>query len=220
MPRDAAAYLDLAALIDDARVTAIPIGTLDEPFIDVALLADLGVDTSREKVQKLSDNPFQLRSGVAERLVSAQAHLPPGYTFQLKEGWRPIWVQRRLWESSLRELRERSPAADEDKLRLENARFVAPPDAAPPHSTGGAFDVALLHHGQPVDMGWGFNEPGAGSLTAAPVGPGAREVRNILAEALNTAGFVNYPQEWWHWSYGDRYWAFQTSHPQALYPPR
>ena len=29
-----------------------------------------------------------------------------------------------------------------------------------------------------------------------------------MSRALSTAGFVNYPTEYWHWSYGDRYWAF------------
>jgi zinc D-Ala-D-Ala dipeptidase len=66
-------------------------------------------------------------------------------------------------------------------------------------------------------MGWGFNQPGEGSCTAAPVTEGARRHRDILASAMDTAGFVNYPAEWWHWSYGDRYWAFQTGRSTALY---
>ena len=24
---------------------------------------------------------------------------------------------------------------------------------------------------------------------------------------MTSAGFVNFPAEWWHWSYGDREWA-------------
>jgi D-alanyl-D-alanine dipeptidase len=40
-----------------------------------------------------------------------------------------------------------------------------------------------------------------------------------LAAALSAAGFVNYPTEWWHWSYGDRYWAMVTGEPAALYAP-
>ncbi|NUT29743.1 MAG: dipeptidase, partial [Streptomyces sp.] len=30
---------------------------------------------------------------------------------------------------------------------------------------------------------------------------------------------INYGTEWWHWSYGDRYWALQTRQPAALYGP-
>jgi D-alanyl-D-alanine dipeptidase len=25
---------------------------------------------------------------------------------------------------------------------------------------------------------------------------------------LEKVDFINYPGEWWHWSYGDKYWAF------------
>jgi D-ala-D-ala dipeptidase len=39
----------------------------------------------------------------------------------------------------------------------------------------------------------------------------------VLGEALSAAGLVNHPTEWWHWSYGDRYWALETGAPAALY---
>jgi D-alanyl-D-alanine dipeptidase len=81
----------------------------------------------------------------------------------------------------------------------------------------GAVDVILLQDGCAADMGWGFNQPGEGSRTAAPVTEGARRHRDILASAMDTASFINYPAEWWHWSYGDRYWAFQAGRSTALY---
>ena len=28
---------------------------------------------------------------------------------------------------------------------------------------------------------------------------------------MESAVLWNYPAEWWHWSYGDRYWAFQNN---------
>ncbi|WP_369824157.1 hypothetical protein [Anoxybacillus sp. UARK-01] len=39
----------------------------------------------------------------------------------------------------------------------------------------------------------------------------------MLAHALQPVGFVNDFTEWWHWSYGDRYWAVMTQANQALY---
>jgi D-alanyl-D-alanine dipeptidase len=69
-------------------------------------------------------------------------------------------------------------------------------------------------------MGWGFNEPGAGAAMATPdLAPETRANRRLLAEAVGAAGFVNYPHEWWHWSYGDRYWALATGSPFAIYGP-
>jgi len=45
----------------------------------------------------------------------------------------------------------------------------------------------------------------------------AKKNRNIMSEVMTRAGSVNYPTEYWHWSYGDRYWAFETKHPYAFY---
>jgi hypothetical protein len=41
----------------------------------------------------------------------------------------------------------------------------------------------------------------------------------LLREALAAVGMVNYPTEWWQWSYGDRYWALSTGAGHALYAP-
>jgi zinc D-Ala-D-Ala dipeptidase len=62
-------------------------------------------------------------------------------------------------------------------------------------------------------------DAGDGSRTPAPVTAAGRRHRDILASAMTAAGLVNYPAEWWHWSYGDRYWAFQADRGTALYEP-
>jgi len=212
-------FADEAALIDDPRVLRVRIADNGEPLVDLRTVTGLDVDHARTLVQQLSDNPFRVRAGVAERLTRAQAVLPGGYQVQVKEGWRPVWVQQRLWDESLAQLRASHPGIGQEEAWRENTRFTAPPDIAPPHSTGGAVDVVLLHEGRAVDMGWGFNEPGAGSRTAAPVAEEARRHRDVLSSALSGAGLVNYPAEWWHWSYGDRYWAFQSGYGTAVYGP-
>jgi D-alanyl-D-alanine dipeptidase len=45
----------------------------------------------------------------------------------------------------------------------------------------------------------------------------AKKNRKLMGDALAKVGFVNYPTEYWHWSYGDRYWAYQTQQQFALY---
>ena len=40
--------------------------------------------------------------------------------------------------------------------------------------------------------------------------------RNFLKKLFEDAGFINYPYEWWHWSYGDKYWGFVTGN-KAIY---
>jgi zinc D-Ala-D-Ala dipeptidase len=212
-------YADPAALIDDPRVLRVPIADNDEPLVDTRTIASLDVDQTRAQIQQLSDNPFHVRAQVAERLTRAQASLPAGFQIQVMEGLRPIWVQQRIWDECLDQLRASRPDLGPEEARRENTRFVAPPGIAPPHSTGGAVDVVLLFEGQAADMGWGFNQPGDGSRSAALVPSDARRYRDILAGAMSAAGFINYPAEWWHWSYGDRYWAFQAGHDATRYGP-
>jgi zinc D-Ala-D-Ala dipeptidase len=151
-------YADQAALIDDQRVLCIVITDNGEPLADLRSITEFAVDLARTDIQQLSDNPFQVRAGVAGRLTRAQASLPGGYQLQVKEGWRPVWVQQRLWEMCLDELRVSRPELSEEQLERENARFVALPGIAPPHSTRGAVDVVLLRDGHNADMGWGFNQ--------------------------------------------------------------
>ncbi|WP_329601537.1 MULTISPECIES: hypothetical protein [Burkholderia] len=40
-----------------------------------------------------------------------------------------------------------------------------------------------------------------------------------MIAALTRAGFTNYPSEWWHWSFGDRYWAVTQNESHAIYGP-
>ncbi len=60
--------------------------------------------------------------------------------------------------------------------------------------------------------------------TSTHISAEAKKNRQIMSKVLADAGFVNYPTEYWHWSYGDRYWAFMTGHANAFYgnsfPPK
>ena len=56
-------------------------------------------------------------------------------------------------------------------------------------------------------------------MAADGIGASARAHRVLLASVLGGAGLVNYPTEWWHWSFGDRYWALMTGADAAVYGP-
>jgi D-alanyl-D-alanine dipeptidase len=58
---------------------------------------------------------------------------------------------------------------------------------------------------------------GACFFDAANISADARANRDLLSGVLGSVGLVNYPTEWWHWSYGDRYWAYVTGARYALY---
>lgn len=45
----------------------------------------------------------------------------------------------------------------------------------------------------------------------------ALQNRRFLYRIMKTAGFSNYPEEWWHWSFGDNMDAANTGKPFAIY---
>ncbi|MET7304624.1 M15 family metallopeptidase [Embleya sp. NPDC005575] len=209
-------------LMSDPRVAAIPVRDCDEPIVDVRLDGSLPVDL--RQAEHAAAFSF-LRVGVLDRLIKAQAALPHGLRLLFVEGYRPPSLQRRYFEEYAAELRVANPDWSADRIHVAASRYVSPPDIAP-HSAGAAVDLTLVDpDGHELDLGTPMNASpeesdgacytGARNITAA-----ARANRDVLGTALTAAGLVNYATEWWHWSYGDRYWALATGAEAALYGPR
>jgi zinc D-Ala-D-Ala dipeptidase len=147
-------------LVDDPRVLAIPIRECGEPLVDLCEYPLL-TTTSHPKARSEAETRLHCREGVAQRLLRADARLPEGIRLLIVECHRPLELQDAYWKDQLESLRERHPDWPEDKLATENAKFVAPPEIVPPHSTGGAVDLVLAGaEGEELDMGSALNEKG------------------------------------------------------------
>jgi D-alanyl-D-alanine dipeptidase len=207
--------------MSDPVVAAIPVRESAEGLVDVRADGRLLVDLRKQD----PDGHFaQVREGVAGRLLAAQGSLPDGLRILFVEGYRPPALQRAYFEEYLAELRLGNPAASEQELFSAASRYVSPPDIAP-HSAGAAVDLTLTtDDGAELDMGTRVNanpeeSDGACFTGAHSISAQARANRDVLGRALAAAGLVNYPTEWWHWSYGDRYWALATGASAACYGP-
>ena len=165
-----------------------------------------------------------LRKSVCEKLCAAnEALLRRGYHIRVVEGWRPPFIQRRMYRWSYNRFAESHPEWGEAQLRRMTNRFTAPMNdrVPPPHTTGGAIDVALYRGDEAMDMMSPYgSRDHRGFVAGAPrLSDEARRNREILAEAIVPTGITNYPSEYWHWSYGDQGWAYRGGHPNALYGP-
>ena len=178
-------------LLSDRRVSAIPVRENHDPLVRL----DPGFGPARALV----------RQPLADRLVAAQAELPRAIRLRVHEGHRSPADQLRIFDQYARKVLAEHPEIDARELRRLTSRFVAPLEVAG-HVAAAAVDLTLVgRHGRKLDLG-------TPNLKA-------RRNRALLAEVLEEAGLVNYPTEWWHWSYGDRYWALMTDAPVALYGP-
>ena len=213
----------MAGIVDisDPRVLALPIEESGEPLMDLRDESSIRVDDAKAE---RSDRWWQARAGVAERLRRAQEACPPSVKLLVVEAFRTLALQRHYFERDLERVAEQYPDWDEQAVYEFTARYVAPPDIVPPHCTGGALDLTLVREGVQLDLGTPINaDPevgdGACHTDAEGLGPEQRANRDLLIEVMAGAGFANYPAEWWHWSYGDRYWAHVTGAPHAIYGP-
>ncbi|MEE1927525.1 M15 family metallopeptidase [Streptomyces sp. TRM 70351] len=207
-------------LLSDPRVAAVPVAECDEPLVDLRTVTRLRVD---ERQADGTGAFAHLRAGAVERLLAAQERLPAGVRFLVVEGYRPPSLQRRYFEQYLGTLRQARPGEPPERLRALASAYISPPEVAP-HVTGGAVDLTLCtEEGEELPLGTEVNatpeESGGACRTAAPTSPEARRNRALMDEALGAQGFVNYPTEWWHWSFGDRYWALLGQEPAAAYGP-
>lgn len=212
--------LDLPAsvLMGDPRLDSV--GTLEcgEPLVDVRRFSRIVVDA---RLTQGSGSSALVRVGVLDRLLRASDALPSGLRLVLVEGYRSVEHQRAYFDEQVARLRHEHPTLDEDARRRQTTAYVSAPELAP-HCSGAAVDVTLADaSGGPLDMGTQVGDSPLDCrdcFTHAPrLGDRVRRNRALLHAVMDQAGFVNYPTEWWHFSYGDHYWAFHTDRAAALY---
>ncbi len=170
-------------------------------------------------------SPFMLRKSIAERLHRAQARLQeqhPGWHIKIFDAYRPVDVQAYMVAFSFIEFAHQEKldplkVSEEkrDELLKKVYRIWGPPNrdpSTPPlHSCGAAFDCTLTDEqdrdvdmGSPIDLNSEESNPDYFKDRNPKVHANRLILRNVLAEQ----GLVCFPNEWWHYSYGDQLWAW------------
>jgi len=176
---------------------------------------------------------YLLRQTAAEKLLEAVSFLPKGYRFQINLAFRTREEQEDAWEKIYEALRRKHRKLPKNKVVQMANKITLPVNGsiAPFLMTGGALAAALVSPaGREVEMTnrkvKGRKREAGSRIEAkewATDYPGLHRAikknRQILVKALTKAGFVNYPKEWWHWSYGDHLWALLKNKPYAIYGP-
>lgn len=133
-----------------------------------------------------------LKKETAARLLVAQSmFMADGYRIKIWDAYRPLSVQRLLWQA------------------CPDSRFVINPDALPAgeewrprHNNGMAVDLTLVDaSGSELLMPSGFDDfTGKGSPDYPGMAEEARRNVGYLIFVMESAGFRNPPNEWWHFS--------------------
>ena len=181
---------------------------------------------------------WYLREGVVSRLVRANNYLQTiynDYSLILYDSWRPIEVQSYMFylafesECKKRGLKIQSNDINSyPEIIKEVEKFWAYPSfddsRPPPHSTGGAIDLAIADSsGKLIDMGCEIDNMDSSASPEFYKNRNSKESkmwderRNLLKRVMLKFEFVQHPNEWWHFSYGDQLWAWTNQNKKAIY---
>lgn len=203
------------ALVDQPAIEAL--GLLCRPFWETP--GDMEGDCYRSYTATHPDFSLQLRQTVAVMLVEAQKLLPNDWRIVLKAGYRPYEVQIGLLQTLADEARAAHPDWSIEQALSHARTFVSDPSQnCPPHVTGGAVDIDIIDANGAVDMGCPPNtDDEIAFLYSDKVDNVAKENRRILVEAMLSVGFAPLASEWWHFQYGETFWAAFYGHSTTKY---
>ncbi|MER5487191.1 M15 family metallopeptidase [Streptomyces sp. NPDC002812] len=191
--------------------------------VDASIGQDMRYATARNFTGAVVDGYDEpvclLARPAAEALRRAQREvLRRGYSLLVYDCYRPQRAVDRFvrWARDGADQRTKAefyPEVAKDRLIPEG--YIAEKSG---HSRGSTVDVTLTRLGRgPLDMGTPFDffDPLAHTDSPRVTGP-ARENRDLLRRVLGRQGFVNLPQEWWHFTYRpeafpDAYFDFPVS---------
>ena len=181
----------------DARMRAA--GLVDVTTLDEAITVDLKYATTdnfvgRNMYGSLRRAYVTRETGRSlQKALAALRKVDPGYGFIIYDAARPLSVQRVMWDAV---------------KGTPNEKYVAKPHRGGPHNYGMAVDIGLTLNGRVVDMGTPFDTftadahitDEAGLVKCGRITAEAKRNRELLRQALRSAGFTTFSREWWHFT--------------------
>lgn len=200
---------NLAPKISDYKIHNIKFQDNNEKLIDLT--------DKKYKNEKIlfpyTSHPykFKVREGLQKALFKMVALLPKDIGIFVYSCYRPINVQKELIEKSFLKEKRKNPLYSDEKIYEKVFEFLSPVEKVmAPHSTGGAIDMVLidLKTKKLLAMGRVFEADKKSHTFNRNISNEERRNRKILLKAALKASLINYPYEFWHFSYGDNYWAY------------
>jgi D-alanyl-D-alanine dipeptidase len=126
-----------------------------------------------------------LRLKTVKALVKANTKfMRKGYRIQLFDCYRPLDIQKRMWQI------------------VSNPEYVADPAKGSIHNRGGAVDITLVDtNGKALDMGTPFDFFGPeASHNFDNLPDEVKKNRVLLKRIMQQNGFISFDSEWWHYN--------------------
>ncbi len=202
----------------------IPICDTSEQFIT---LDDIGITNgywkTKQDMQQFFEGKILVRVSVGQKLKRADVYLKQNcidWSLYVTYGYRSLEIQMQSFTRVLREQIDIAFIPNPITLYERVHEKIAVPTVAS-HPTGGAIDICIINTETKklLDFGselYDYTTPVYPTFMKG-VSKKAKQNRMILRYVMMKAGFAPYDGEWWHFSYGDREWAYYYGKKYALY---
>ncbi len=179
-----------------------------KPFIDMKLFTKGKILVRRTVFEKLKEVNRKLRDNY------------PSLSIYITYGFRTYRLQKIYFQKELKHSISKYYFYDPIALYEEVHRSIAVPEVAG-HPTGGAVDIIIINKKNNSQLDFGSSLYDFSTKKRYTFWPDlsseAKKNRFLIRSLMMDEGFAPFDGEWWHFSYGDREWAFYYKKKFALY---
>ena len=208
---------------DLISVTKINQKMKNEEFVQIPTEGKQVIGKYVTKLNELEYSPIiRIRKKVYELLIKADSLLKnvnEDYQLMVVYGYRSMEKQVKYFNEEI--------AKYQDKYdnKIDLYEFVHEKIAVPEvsgHPTGGAVDVVIFNRKEKkiIDFGTDVHDfdNEKSYIYYSKINEYQKSNRILLRKIMMKVGFAPYDGEWWHFSYGDREWAYYYNRKKYLYP--
>ena len=166
-----------------------------------------------------AENDCKIRENIAKKIVLIANKLPKGFKLLIWDSYRTIKTQNSLFDLYYNKFKQEFKLEDDELLEYTK-KFVSLPSLdktkPSPHNTGAAIDLTICDdEGKTINLGTYFDDFRSEAYTRfyeeknekGELLEEEKEIllnRRILCNLFEEEGFMNYPYEIWHKSYGEQ----------------
>lgn len=197
--------------------------TMNQKFVSIPTTSKKVIGRYVTDLNELEYSPvIRIRKQVLKRLNIADSLLKEvnsNYQLMVVYGYRAMEKQVKYFNEELNKYKK------DFKDKLELYEFVHEKIAVPEvsgHPTGGAVDVVIYDMNKEEIIDFGTKVHDFDDFKSYVYYSKIREYQHnnriLLRKIMMKAGFAPYDGEWWHFSYGDKEWAYYYNKNKFLYP--
>ncbi len=151
------------------------------------------------------EHPILLRKRVAKKLYKIADNLPNGVYLKIYSAYRSRIALFEAWKKEEEKVMRDNPEMYRaELLKVVHDNVSNPNSNMGGHDTGAAIDLSLCDiDGNDFDFGTKYHA----RYKFADLTKEQKNNCKMLKKIMKSQRFVNNPDQWWHFSYGDKAWA-------------